>query len=123
MPATRVLIVDDNADLRNLYAFYLRHEGMEAETVSDGETAVKKAIEMLPDVIVMDIVMPAISGIDAIRQLRLDARTNKIPVIAITGAPLQETKQAAFDLRCASFLTKPCLPQRLATEIADILHR
>src|SRR5581483_9871931 len=105
------LIVDDNPDMCDLYAAYLKHEGVEVHTAGDGDVAVHLAVRLAPDVIVMDLMMPVIDGVDAIRQLKLDHRTAAIPVIALTASHEGETRRAAVDARCDAFVTKPCAPE------------
>jgi len=119
----RVLIVDDNRDMRDLYAAYFKHKGLETHTAEGGEEALRAALRVRPHVIVMDLMMPEITGIDAIRQLKLDARTRDIPVIALTGNLAEEMRQAAFEARCGSFVTKPCRPDALLAEIRRVLAR
>jgi two-component system, cell cycle response regulator DivK len=119
----RVLIVDDNGDMRELYAAYLTHKGLEAHTADGGESALRQAHRLHPHVIVMDLMMPEITGIDAIRQLKLDDRTKHIPVIALTGNLADETRRAALDARCDAFVTKPCRPDALLAEIRRVLER
>jgi CheY-like chemotaxis protein len=117
----RVLIVDDNVDIRDLYAAYLQHQGVEVHTAADGDQAVRRAARLVPDVIVMDLLMPVIDGVAAIHQLKLDARTSRIPIIALTASHQPETRLAAVEARCDGFLTKPCLPEDLLTGLRTVL--
>jgi two-component system, cell cycle response regulator DivK len=115
-----VLVVDDDPDARMIYAIYLRAMGCEVFTGDDGRAAVDKAIDLLPDVIVMDLAMPRVDGWEAIRRLRESSWTRQIPVVAVSAVP--ESRQSAFDAGCDAYLTKPCEPQVLWAQIRALLH-
>jgi two-component system cell cycle response regulator DivK len=116
-----VLVVDDMSDMRDLYSFYLRYMGMRAESAADGLEALVKARELKPDLIVMDLMMPGITGIEAIRRLKEEELTRGIVIIALTASHDPEMKRAALDARCDAFLTKPCPPDALTAEIRRLL--
>ena len=114
-----VLIADDNADTREMYALYLNMSGYCVETAVDGHEAVIKARSLRPDLIVMDLHMPRLDGWGAIKELQSSVVTASIPIIVITGHDLKEyLKSAAFAVGACSFLLKPCFPERLAREVA-----
>jgi CheY-like chemotaxis protein len=117
-PRIRVLIVDDNADSRDMYAAYLAFAGMDVATAEDGHLGVLKAIEWSPDVVVMDWAMPIVDGSQATRTLKKDPRTNHIVVVILTayGDDAREAAEAAgADALCA----KPCDLQ----ELVDVIKR
>jgi CheY-like chemotaxis protein len=118
-----VLIVDDTADARDLYALYFRSRGFSVLTADDGEAAIATALEHRPDVIVMDLSMPRIDGLTATRHLKTDARTRDVPVILLTGYPVKAIQQGALDAGVARFLTKPCLPEDLEQHIERLIAR
>ncbi|HEY6507088.1 MAG TPA: response regulator [Vicinamibacterales bacterium] len=114
----KILLVDDFADTRELYAEYLGECGYTVEEAADGRQALDKAFATQPDVIIMDLSLPAVSGWDVIRQLKGDSRTAHIPVVAVSGhqrsGPLAgEGDGVAWD----AYLTKPCLPEDLLEQI------
>ena len=80
-----VLVADDSRDTRELYVLHLNYCGFTAYTAFDGISAIEMAVTLRPDVIVMDLSMPGVDGIDAIRRLKSNPRTRKIPVILLTG--------------------------------------
>ena len=84
-PRTPILIVDDVADTRLIYAAYLEYRGFRALTAGNAKKALELAVESRPDVIVMDFAMPGSDGISAARQLSADAATSSIPIIIVTG--------------------------------------
>jgi two-component system cell cycle response regulator DivK len=114
-----VLVVDDDADARTIYSTYLRAMGCEVFTAEDGRFAVTKATDLLPDIIVMDLAMPRVSGWEAIRQLHESSWTRQIPIIAVSAVEL--SRQTAFDAGCNAYLTKPCEPQVLWFQIRALL--
>ena len=67
-----VLVVDDTPDVRDLYTLYLNHTGFQAVTAASGEEAIVQAVNLRPDVVVMDLMMPGIGGVEAIRRLKTD---------------------------------------------------
>src|SRR3989441_8513429 len=108
-----VLIADDMQDARDIYASYLESRGFRAVTARDGEEAVVVATSVRPDVIVMDLSMPKLDGIEATRRLKRNPRTRNIPVILLTGYPERAIREGALEEGAALFLTKPCLPEDL----------
>lgn len=118
-----VLVVDDYADAREMCAEFLRFSGFRVEEAVDGIEAVEKATELLPAVILMDLSLPRLDGWEATRQLKKDARTKDIPVIALTGHALAGHAEGAKDAGCDAFLTKPCLPDAMLAEVKRVLAR
>jgi len=118
-----VLIVDDNADTRELYALYLQSRGFSAVTAQDGEAGVEIAFRHQPDLIVMDLSMPRLDGVMATQRLKEDARTGQIPVVILTGYPLAAIPQGALNAGADALLTKPCLPEDLERHVRRLLGR
>jgi two-component system cell cycle response regulator DivK len=117
-----VLVVDDFEDNRAMYAEYLRHSGFRVIEAENGLDAVERAREFLPDVVVMDLSLPVMDGWEATRQLKGDARTRAIPVIALTGHALEGHSQGARKAGCDEFLAKPCLPKTLLEKVRSMLQ-
>ncbi len=117
----RVLLVDDYRDALDMWAVYLRTRGFDALTASDGSSAVRIATETVPDVIVMDLVLPGISGCEAARLLRAQPATAHIPIIATTGNTNPIELAAAARVGFAAIVIKPCDPPGLVGEIVRAL--
>jgi two-component system, cell cycle response regulator DivK len=117
-----VLIVDDHEDSLAMYAFGLLALGFQPITADTGEEALARACEFRPDVVVADVALPGISGLDLTRRLRQDARTRDAGIIVLTGAACASVKQQADDAGCDRFLLKPCMPDALAGEIREVIH-
>jgi two-component system, cell cycle response regulator DivK len=116
-----VLLVDDSEDNREVYAQYLAFSGFRVEIAVDGVEAVEKASLLHPDVIVMDLSLPRLDGWEATRQIKSAPATSGIPVIALTGHAVSESKRRALDVGCSGYLTKPCLPDILVSEIRRLV--
>src|SRR5215207_1156585 len=92
MSATTILIVEDNADNRDIYTTMLRHHGYQVAEAENGEEGIRLARELLPGVVLMDVSMPGIDGLEATRRLKADPRTAAIPVIAVTAQDRKSTR-------------------------------
>jgi two-component system cell cycle response regulator DivK len=117
-----VLVVDDYQDAREMYAEYLSFSGFRVVEASTGTEAVEKALELRPDVILMDLSLPGMDGWAATRQLKNDDRTKFIPVVALTGHALAGASEGARLAGCDAFVTKPCLPDELVVEVRRMLQ-
>jgi CheY-like chemotaxis protein len=116
-----VLLVDDAEDTRTFYRDFLIHRGYRVLTAANGAEAVELALLRLPDVIVMDLQMPDLDGIEATRQLRKDPRTRGIPVVAVTGHAWKTVARVAAQAGFAAFVTKPCASIDLVTTVDQVL--
>lgn len=112
-----VLVVDDFEDNREMFAEYLGLSGFRVVEAENGLTALERAFELVPDVVLMDLSLPEMDGWEATRRLKADPRTAHVPVVALTGHALAEHSREAKDAGCDAFLTKPCLPEVLVEEI------
>jgi CheY-like chemotaxis protein len=120
--STRVLIVDDAPEIRRIHTRLLHASGMEVLTAENGIDALDLARRAVPDVIVTDVVMPVMDGLALCRQLRAEAATQRVAVVAVTGAADQA--EAALAAGCNAVLAKPCSRALLLTTIQLLLdHR
>jgi CheY-like chemotaxis protein len=117
-----ILIVDDYPDALDIWELYLRSLGYRVSTASDGAEALVQARHLLPDLIVLDLELPLVSGFDVARQLRASSDTQSIPLIAATGyshkQQLDRAREAGFD----HIVVKPCEPDVLVHEIERLLR-
>ena len=116
-----ILLVEDNADNQEIYRIILAHHGHAVLQAWDGEEGVRMAREHRPDLILMDLTMPVIDGLEATRILKADPATAAIPVIALTAHAMQEDLEAAEAAGCVAFLSKPAAPQLVAAEVGRVL--
>ena len=125
MRAKHILIVDDYPDALDIWAIYLRAYGYRVSTAADGASAIAQAERLLPDLIVLDLELPRVSGFDVAKRLRAHPETQDIPLIAATGyshvRQLDRARAAGFD----QVMVKPCDPDTLIREIERLLpsHR
>jgi len=118
-----VLIVEDYDDARSMYVEYLRMSGFRVAEAANGVDALRRAFELLPDVILMDLALPRLDGWEATRQLKADGRTRHIPIVALTGHALASHVEGARQAGCDAFVSKPCLPDALVHQIRRMLDR
>lgn len=105
--AKKVLIVDDNEKNRKLFRVILRNSGYETIEAEDGEKGVKLAKEEIPALILMDIQMPVMDGIEATKVLRSEEMTSKIPVIALTSYAMKGDKEKFLGEGFVGYIAKP----------------
>ncbi len=116
-----VLIVEDNEDNRIVYSTILRHHGFRVSEALDGEEGIAKARRELPDLILMDISIPIIDGWEVTRQLKGEASTRHIPVIALTAHAMPGDRERALDVGCDGYLAKPCEPRAVLAEVNRLI--
>jgi two-component system cell cycle response regulator DivK len=103
----RILLVEDDALSLKLMRDLLQAHGFQTEETGEGAAAVALAIQSPPDLIVMDIGLPGIDGVEATRRLRADTRTSDIPIVAVTAFAMPGDEQRMLEAGCNAFLTKP----------------
>ena len=116
-----VLVVDDYQDAREMYAECLDASGFAVAQAESGDEAVAKALALQPALIVMDLALPGMDGWTATRAIKTDARTARIPVVALTGHARSDASSAAREAGCDAFLTKPCLPDAIVELVRRLL--
>ena len=116
----KVLLIDDNDDMRQTLAAALSIQGHEVSEAADGKTAVRLAGELRPDVAIVDIGLPEIDGYEVARQLKANADTARIRLVALTGYGQQEDKQKAVEAGFDEHLTKPVDPEALEIAMGSI---
>jgi CheY-like chemotaxis protein len=117
-----VLIAEDFEDARELYRDYLEFSGYRVETATNGREAIDRAVELKPDVVLMDASMPVLDGWQATRELKRHPATKHIPVIALTAHAFDDARQEAKAAGCDGFVTKPCLPDDLVERVRQVLE-
>ena len=117
----KILLVDDNEDMRVIYRIALEHFGYEVTEAVDGESGVRKAMEIHPDLILMDVSIPVLDGWEATRILKADQHTAHVPIIALTAHAFDADRKKAQDIGCDGYLAKPIEPIRVVHEIERML--
>jgi two-component system cell cycle response regulator DivK len=116
-----VLLAEDFEDARELYRDYLQFSGFDVETANNGRDAIARAVELQPDLILMDASMPVLDGWQATRELKANPITRHIPVLALTAHAFDDARREARSVGCDGFVTKPCLPDDLVTKVRAVL--
>jgi two-component system phosphate regulon response regulator PhoB len=120
---SKILIVEDEADIAELIAMHLEREGHEAIKINNGTLALPVAIQHFPDLILLDLMLPGIDGVQIFKRLRSDTRTAGIPVAILTAKSQMTDKIAGLELGADDYLTKPFSPRELVLRIGAILRR
>ncbi|MEM6285123.1 MAG: response regulator [Chloroflexota bacterium] len=121
--AEKILIVDDDIDSLKLIGLMLQRHGYEVVAANAGNQAISKAAGELPDLIILDVMMPDMDGYEVTQRLRSDTSTRDIPIIMFTAKTLIDDKVKAFELGADDYLTKPTHPAELASRVKAILAR
>lgn len=116
-----VLLAEDFEDARELYRDYLQFSGFDVETANNGREAITRAVELQPDLILMDASMPVLDGWQATRELKANPVTRHIPILALTAHAFDDARREARAVGCDGFVTKPCLPDDLVTKVRAAL--
>jgi putative two-component system response regulator len=121
LPA-RVLVVDDQAENLELLTEMLETEGYEVTTARDGLEAVSRALSSPPDLILMDVTMPGLNGIEACRRLKNEERTRLVPIVLVTGLQAREDRLSGVAAGCDDFLTKPVDSELLLARVRNMVR-
>ena len=119
----KILIAEDERDIRDLIEFTLKYAGHEVVKTSNGEDAVKMAPQVRPDLIILDVRMPRMTGYEACRALKEIEGVNHIPVVFLSAKGQQSEKDTALDAGAYDYILKPFAPDQLTARIAEILAR
>ena len=118
-----ILVAEDERDIRDLITFTLMFGGHTVTTAANGEEAVKKAVEVKPDLIMMDIRMPILTGYEACRQMKAMDDIKHIPVAFLSAKGQDEEKDEGIDSGAVAFILKPFAPDELNQRVTDILKQ
>lgn len=116
----KVLLVDDDVELSGMLREYLEREGFVAETLQDGESGVREALSGQYDIVVLDVMMPGIGGVEALRRIRAESR---LPVLMLTAKGDDVDRIVGLELGADDYVPKPCTPRELVARLRAILRR
>lgn len=120
--AERILIVDDNPTNMKLVAYLVRANGYDVATASDAETALVAIKEQTPRLILMDVQLPGIDGLELTRRLKADPETKNIIIVAVTAYAMKGDEERALAAGCDDYVTKPIDTRALPGTIARLLE-
>lgn len=116
----RILLVDDEPRIREVVANYLRRDGYSVQTAVDGVTARLQVAEFKPDLVVLDLMLPALSGFEVLAEIR---RTGDLPVILLTARAEEADRVAGLELGADDYVVKPFSPRELVARVRSVLRR
>jgi CheY-like chemotaxis protein len=119
----KILVAEDERDIRELIAFTLRFGGHEVVTVTNGEEAWLAAPQELPDLILMDVRMPRMTGYEACQKIKADPTTSHIPVVFLSAKGQEAEIQTGLDAGASEYFLKPFAPDELTRKVNDLLAR
>jgi two-component system phosphate regulon response regulator PhoB len=119
----RVLVVDDEPDITALVAYHLARNGYRVSTASNGNDALKAVTDERPSLVVLDLMLPGLSGYEIIEQIRHDPSTSDVPVLMLTARRDEADRVRGLTLGADDYLTKPFSPQELVLRVGAILRR
>lgn len=118
--ATRVLVVEDDPMLAEVVERYLHHAGFEVQVCDDGADGLQRALDWLPDLVVLDVLLPTIDGFEVCRRLRQSA---PIPIVMLTARAEEDDRVLGLELGADDYVTKPFSPRELTARIGAVLRR
>jgi len=118
-----ILAVDDEEDILELLRYNLSREGYRVKAAASGEEAVRLALSLLPDLILLDLLLPGMDGLEVCRRLKADARTRSISLIMLTAKGEEADIVAGLELGADDYVTKPFSPRVLLARIRTVLRR
>ncbi len=118
-----VLIVEDDADIADLVSFSLEREGLSVSAIHDGVAGLEQIRTTLPDMVILDIMLPGMDGLDIYRSMKASALTENIPVLFLTARAQLEDRLLGLQLGADDYMTKPFSPKELALRVKNILAR
>jgi len=121
MPKKKILVVDDSKTALFMVTTILKKERYQLLTATDGQQAVEVAAAERPDLVLMDVVMPRMTGFEACRELKRREDTKAIPVILVTTRGEEENVEIGFESGCNDYVTKPVNGQELLAKIRDLV--
>jgi two-component system, OmpR family, response regulator len=117
---TRVLLIDDDVELTGLLQEYLEQEGFEASAVHDGEAGVDEAVSGRHAIVVLDVMLPRLNGVEVLRRIRARSR---VPVLMLTARGDDVDRIVGLELGADDYVPKPCTPRELVARLRAILRR
>lgn len=118
-----ILIVDDEKDIVKMLEYNLKKEGFKTLSVCDGEDALDSAVRQHPDLVILDLMLPGIDGIEVCKSLKGGTKTASIPVIMLTAKSQESDKIVGLELGADDYMTKPFSPRELIARIKAVLRR
>lgn len=117
----RILIAEDERDIRDLITFTLRFAGHEVLVTSNGEEALETALKEVPDLILLDVRMPRMTGYEACKQIKANEKTGQIPVVFLSAKGQEAEVQTGIEAGAQEYILKPFAPDQLVERVKTLL--
>lgn len=117
----KILIIDDERDFVETVLFALSSDGFEVSNASNGPNGLEQAKTLLPDLIILDLMMPDMDGYEVARRLKADSQTSAIPILVLTAAVTRDLSQKIRETKAVDYLTKPCDLEELIKRVKLVL--
>jgi DNA-binding response OmpR family regulator len=123
MSKQTVLVVEDDPDLRDLLVYHLQREAFAVHAVGDGEKAVQHALRQRPDLVLLDLMLPGMDGLEVCRRLRAEEGSPHVPVIMVTAKGGETDVVLGLEMGADDYITKPFSPRELVARVRALLRR
>lgn len=121
--AKRIIVVEDEADIAELLAYNLRRAGYDVEVARDGQSGARRIIEAVPDLVILDVMLPVLSGLQVARQLRTNPKTASVPVLMLTAKAEEIDQISGLQSGADDYVTKPFSVKVLMARVEAMLRR
>jgi len=120
---TSVLVVDDDPDVCDLVTYKLEQSGFDVRRASDGDAALREVAKKVPDLVLLDVMMPGVSGLEVLERWRSNETTAGMPVIMLTAKAQENDVERGFELGADDYVIKPFSPRELVRRVTAVLSR
>ena len=121
--SNQILVIEDELDIARLLRHYLEREGFRVETFSDGAQGLAQALKQKPDLLILDLMLPGMDGLEVCRKLRSHPDTAQVPIMMLTAKGEESDKVIGLELGADDYLTKPFSPRELIARVRSLLRR
>jgi phosphate regulon transcriptional regulator PhoB len=123
MSPTRILIIEDDKDIVELVRYNLAHEGYQVSSVADGATGLAQVRKLPPDVLLLDLMLPKLSGLEVCKEIRRDPSLNRLPILMVTARGEEADRVVGLEMGADDYVTKPFSPRELVARVKALLRR
>ena len=117
---SRILIAEDEVNIAESLSFILGRAGYDVDAVADGEAALRQVRKLMPDLLILDVMLPGMNGFELLKTLRADARLKHLPVIVLTARTQPHDRELAESIGVAAYLTKPFSNRDLVAHVSRL---
>src|ERR1700727_13537 len=120
---TRILIIEDDKDIVELVRYNLAHEGFQVTSMGDGGSGLAQVKKAPPDVLLLDLMLPKLSGLEICKEIRRDASLNRLPILMLTARGEEADRVVGLEMGADDYVTKPFSPRELVARVKALLRR